>query len=224
MKKIKFLVVLAILAVSSLSLSAQQRDHHGISLQLGGVLPLQEFSATPAHVIPGINDPQFNHHGAAMFGASFGLKYNYVFDFGLGVFVSADAMWNAMNRNIRTTYDNASCTKPMYVNVPIIVGANYVTDFSDVVDVWAEAGVGVNLFYKTTEGWSNALVKYDMNCNFAAEAGVGVTFIDLISIGAHYYWLGNQSVKVQGITYDETYVTPSKMKMGAMMFKLGFHF
>lgn len=224
MKKIKFLVVFALLAGSLFAVSAQERDHHGFSVQLGGVLPLQEFSAAPIYCIPGKNPPEFNHHGGAMFGASLGLKYNYVFDFGLGVFVSADLMWNALNKDVRAFYDDASCTKPTYVNVPLIVGVNYITDFSDVVDVWAEAGVGADLFFKTAEGWSNNLCKYDMNAAFAAEVGVGVTFIDLISIGAHYYWMGNQSVKVKGETYDEVHQPAHRMKTGAMVFKLGFHF
>ena len=63
-----------------------------------------------------------------------------------------------------------------------------------------------------------------MNAAFAAEAGLGVTFIDLISVGIHYYWLGRQSVKVDGVTYDETYVIPNKMKVGQVAFKVGFHF
>lgn len=222
MKKFRLILVVALLFGGMLTVSAQQRDHHGISVQLGGILPLQDFSASQSYVLPGVNG--LGNNGCAMFGASLGLKYNYVFDFGLGVFVSADLMWNALNKNIRDQYDNVSCTKPMYVDVPIMVGVNYVTDFSDIVDVWAEAGLGANLFYKTTEGWNNNTLSYKMNAAFGAEVGAGITFIDLISIGVHYYWLGKQSIKVDGVTYDETYVVPHKMKMGAMAFKLGFHF
>ena len=112
----------------------------------------------------------------------------------------------------------------MYVNVPVLVGVNYVTDFSDIVDVWGEAGIGADMFLKTPEGWSNAKTKYSMNAAFAVGVGAGVTFIDLISVGVHYYWLGRQSVKVDGVTYDETYVLSNKMKMGTVAFKVGFHF
>lgn len=224
MKKFRFVLLVALLMAGVMTVSAQQRDHHGISVHVGGVLPIQEFSAAPTYFLPGINDRAFNGHGAAMFGASLGLKYNYVFDFGLGIFASADLMWNALNKDVRKVYDQASCTKPMYVNVPIMVGANYITDFSDIVDVWGEAGIGVDLFLKTQEGWSSNTVKYNMNAAFAAEVGVGVTFIDLISVGVHYYWLGRQNVKVDGVTYDETYIIPSKMRIGMMAFKVGFHF
>ncbi|MBP5556587.1 MAG: hypothetical protein J6X65_02610 [Bacteroidales bacterium] len=224
MKKFGLVLLVALLMGGVMSVSAQQRDHHGISVHVGGILPVQEFNNTPAYFVPGRNDRAFNGKGAAMFGASLGLKYNYVFDFGLGVFASADLMWNSLNKNVRQVYTQASCTKPMYVNVPIIVGANYITDFSDIVDVWGEAGIGCDLFLKTTEGWSGNTVKYNMNAAFAAEVGAGVTFIDLISVGVHYYWLGRQNVKVDGVTYDETYIIPSKLRIGQVAFKVGFHF
>lgn len=224
MKKFSLVLLIALLMGGVMSVSAQQREHHGISVHLGGILPVHQFDNTPIYVVPGANSRHFDGHGAATFGASLGLKYNYVFDFGLGVFASADLMWNMMNKNVREVYNNASCTKPMYVNVPIIVGVNYITDFSDIVDVWAEAGIGCDLFLKTQEGWSNSTIKYKMNAAFAAEVGAGVTFIDLISVGIHYYWLGRQSVKVDGVTYDETYVIPNKMKVGQVAFKVGFHF
>lgn len=224
MKKFGLVLLIALLMGGVMSVSAQKTDHHGISVHVGGIMPVHEFHKTPAYVVPGVNSRNFDRHGGATFGASLGLKYNYVFDFGLGVFASADLMWNMVNKSVREVYNNASCTKPMYVNVPIIVGVNYITDFSDIVDVWAEAGIGCDLFLKTQEGWSNSTIKYKMNAAFAAEAGLGVTFIDLISVGIHYYWLGRQSVKVDGITYDETYVIPNKMKVGQVAFKVGFHF
>ena len=224
MKKFSLVLLIALLMGGVMSVSAQKTDHHGISVHVGGIMPVHEFHKTPVYVVPGVNSRNFDRHGGATFGASLGLKYNYVFDFGLGIFASADLMWNMVNKSVREVYDKASCTKPMYVNVPIIVGVNYITDFSDIVDLWAEAGIGCDLFLKTSEGWSNSTIKYKMNAAFAAEAGVGVTFIDLISVGIHYYWLGRQSVKVDGITYDETYVIPNKMKVGQVAFKIGFHF
>lgn len=223
MKKFSLVLLIALLMGGVMSVSAQQREHHGISVHLGCIMPVHEFNDTHLPIVPG-NYRSFDGHGAATFGASLGLKYNYVFDFGLGVFASADLMWNMMNKTVRREYDNVSCTKPMYVNVPIIVGVNYITDFSDIVDVWGEAGIGCDLFLKTQEGWSNSTIKYKMNAAFAAEVGAGVTFIDLISVGIHYYWLGRQSVKVDGVTYDETYVIANKMKVGQVAFKVGFHF
>ncbi|MBO4645208.1 MAG: hypothetical protein J5642_01700 [Bacteroidales bacterium] len=229
MKKFRTIFVVSLLMICALSASAQKRGNN-VSIRVGGVLPLQEFHATPAYVVPGnaleaaVGKTPLHNTGAASFGATLGVKENYIFDFGMGIFLSADLMWNMINKSVSKVYDQVSCTKPMYINVPIIVGLNYVTDFSDIVDVWAEAGIGADMFYKTQEGWSNALIKYDMSASFAAMGGAGVTFIDLISVGINYYWLGKQSIKVNGVTYDETYVTPNKMKSGVLTFRVGFHF
>lgn len=220
-------LILAIAMIFSFSANAQRHEGFGGSVRLGGVLPMQDFAATQAYVVPGING--LGNHGCAMFGASLGLEGQYMFGLGrdaggLGIFLSADAMWNALNKNIRDQYSKVSCTKPTYINVPILLGVKYISDFSDVVDVWAEAGVGVNLFKKTTEGWNNSTVSYDMTASFAAGAGIGVTFVDVVSIGVYYNWLGKQKIKVEGITYDETYVVPHQMKSGVMDFRIGFHF
>jgi hypothetical protein len=221
MKKFRLILVVALLLGGMSTVSAQEYERHNISIHLGGVLPLQEFAANGGHpVFIGA----FGDRGYATFGASLGLKYNYIFDFGLGVYAAADGFWNMINKPTSDMYDKVSCTKPMYINVPILAGVNYVTDFSDVIDVWAEAGIGANLFFKTPEGWNDNLIKYQMTASFATGAGVGVTFIDRISIGAHFYWLGNQRIKVKDIDYDETYIVAPRMQTSMMVFKVGFHF
>ena len=203
-----------------------QNSKSGVSIQLGGILPSVQFDNTPSLVIPGPNS--FGNAGGAMFGASFGLKYTYTFkktsieDLGLGIFVSADAMWNAMQKDIRTKYDNVSCTKPMYVNVPIMVGASYTTQFSDVFGIWVEAGLGVDLFYKTPEGWKNNMLDYKLNAEFATEVGAGILLAKTVSLGAHYYWLGTHDVRVKDDNINLTFANP--LKVGVWAFKLGFHF
>ena len=52
MKKFRLILVVALLLGGMLTVSAQQRDHHGISVQLGGILPLQDFSASQSYVLP----------------------------------------------------------------------------------------------------------------------------------------------------------------------------
>lgn len=216
---------LVILMCGTLSFANAQKS--SFSIQLGGLLPIGEFASTPAYVIP----TALGTHGSAEFGASLGFKYNYIFcnhrgnPLGIGVFGSADLQWNYVNKDVRTVYDNESCTKPMYANVPIVVGVSYTSPtFGEVIGIWGEVGIGADLFWKTTEGWKDAEIKYDMGAQFCTEVGIGIKFIDLISIGVHYYWLGNQSVKLQDpiIPYDENN-TP-KMKVQNIAFKLGFHF
>lgn len=199
----------------------------GVSLHLGGLLPLKPLSENPLYMAP--TNPTTD--GSAMFGASLGLRYNYRFintrieDLGLGIFLSADLMWNALNKETRDAYDAVSKTKPMYVNVPIVLGLSYTTTFSDVFAIWGECGVGCDLFKKTTEGWSSRTTSYKMNPAFAVEAGIGVMFIELISIGVHYYWLGNHEVAVDGEDGSLSAPgIPDKLRTQQMAFKLGFHF
>lgn len=220
----KNLLLIILMFGTLTSLRAQKSS---FSIQLGGLLPLGEFAEAPAYIIP----TQLGTHGTASFGASLGFKYNYIFSnyrgnpLGIGIFGAADLQWNYINKDARAIYDEASCTKPMYVNVPIVVGVSYTSPtFGEVVGIWGEVGIGADLFMKTTEGWKDATIKYDMGAQFCTEVGIGVKFIDLISIGVHYYWLGNHALKVKNsnIEYDENN-TP-KMKIHNIAFKLGFHF
>ncbi len=231
MKKV-LLIVFALLLGAATTVSAQYTKT-GLSFQLGGVLPSLEFDDAPAGllgtgvVIPGTNS--FGKGGGAMFGASFGVKYTYMIknkerqDIGLGVFLSVDAMWNAMNKDLRGRYDSLECTHPQYVNIPIMAGVSYTTQFSSVFGIWVEAGIGADLFYKTTEGWKNNTTEYKLNAEFAMEGGVGFIFNRTVSLGAHYYWFGTHDVRTKKQIND----MPNNsypMKMGVWAFKLGFHF
>ncbi|MBO7490953.1 MAG: hypothetical protein J6T59_00775 [Bacteroidales bacterium] len=231
MKKIS--IVLAALLMCFSVCSFGQTTKAGLSFQFGGILPMGEFHAQPTGlpivgVIPGINS--FEHNGGAMFGASFGVKYTYSFqntkmeNSGLGIFVSADGMWNALNKDLRDKYDSWNVTKPMYVNVPIMAGISYTTTFSDVFGLWAEAGLGADLFFKTPEGTENTLTKYKMSPEFAFEAGAGILLVRTVSLGAHYYWLGSHNVKVQEGSLFENSQPSYPMNIGVWAFKVGFHF
>ena len=224
MKKIRNFLVAILLIASFSTVSAQEKI--GLSIHLGGALPMGQFTVSPSYVVP----CSLGNKGSATFGASLGLRYNYTFantrieDSGVGIFLSADAIWNYINKDVRTVYDNASCTKPMYLNVPIIIGGNWMSDFvNSPVNIWAEAGIGCDLFLKTQEGWKNNLVSYKMNPEFACEIGFGVMFIKTISLGVHYYWLGKQEIRVKGVEYGG-FLTPPTMAIHMMEFKVGFHF
>lgn len=225
MKNIRnFFVVIILLITSFSTISAQNKS--GVSIHLGGALPLGQFTQTPAYIVP----CALGDKSSAIFGASFGLRYNYAFigthieDSGFGIFLSADAMWNYVNKDVRDKYDSYKCTKPMYINVPIIIGGTWMSDFQySPVNVWGEVGIGCDLFLKTKEGWNNALVSYKTNPEFACEAGIGVIFARLVSIGVHYYWLGKQDIKVEGVDGNGFTAAPS-MAIHMMSFKVGFHF
>lgn len=221
MKRKSIILALA-LCLGLFSLSAQNKS--GLSVHFGCVKPGSQFNDVPELVVPGLNT--FGSAGGAMTGASFGLKYTYNFKntvmekSGLGVFFAADGFWNAMNKDLRNQYDNVSCTKPMYINVPLQIGFNYTTP-GRIFNVWAEYSLGADLFMKTQEGWNNNTIKYQMNTEFATQVGFGFMFVKTVSIGAHYYWLGNHDVRAKS---ESLFNPASTMKTGAWVFKLGFHF
>lgn len=225
MKNFRNFIVAILLIASFSSVSAQ--DKIGLSIHLGGALPFGQFTATPSYVVP----CALGDKGSAIFGASLGLRYNYTFantrieDSGAGIFISADAMWNYINKDVRNAYDRVKCTKPMYLNVPIIIGGTWMSDFvNSPANIWVEAGIGCDLFLKTTEGWKNATVSYKMNPEFACELGLGVMLIKTISVGVHYYWLGKQDVKVKDVDYGDGFHVAPQMAIHMMEFKVGFHF
>ena len=134
-------------------------------------------------------------------------------------------MWNYINKGVRDAYDLVSCTKPMYINVPIIIGATWMSDFvNSPVNLWVEAGLGCDLFLKTTEGWKGNTVSYVMNPEFACEGGIGIMLVKTVSIGVHYYWLGKQDVKVKGVDYGDGFHAAPQMAIHMMAFKVGIHF
>ena len=172
-----------------------------------------------------------NNKCGAIFGASLGLRYNYTFpgtrieDSGVGIFLSADLFWNYINKTTRTKYNEYSCTKPMYINVPVIIGGTWMSDFvNSPVNIWAEAGIGCDLFLKTTEGWSGNTVSYSMNPEFACEGGFGIIISRLVSVGVHYYWLGKQDIKDKETDYSDGFHTAPQVAIHMMAFKVGFHF
>ncbi len=186
-----------------------------------------QFTASPSYIVPCALDDK----GSAIFGASLGLRYNYTFantrieDSGAGIFIAVDAMWNYINKDVRDAYDLTKCTKPMYLNVPIIIGGTWMSDFvNSPVNIWAEAGIGCDVFLKTTEGWKGNTVSYVMNPEFACEGGFGVIFLKTYSIGVHYYWLGKHEIKAKNRNYGDGFLAAPQMAIHMMEFKVGFHF
>ena len=133
-------------------------------------------------------------------------------------------MWNALQKDIRNEYDKLNLTKPMYVNIPIMVGLNYTTQFSNVFGLWAEVGIGADLLIKTPEGFKDNLAHYKMSAEFAAEAGAGIILGRTITLGAHYYWMGNHDIFMKTNIDIPALNPPTPMKVGVWAFKLGFHF
>lgn len=220
-KTFLFLLVIGFAAFSTLF---AQHNGEGLYLKLGSVFPSREFNNVPDLVLPGQNS--FYSDGGAMTGASWGLKFNYEFsgtdieDWGLGVFLSAECMWNTLKKGLKKQYEEVSCKKPMYFNIPILAGISYTTP-GEYINGWVEYGLGADILVKSKEGWKNNMVKYKPGVSFAMQCGAGILLVDAVAIGAHYYWLGKQNVTA---TSGQVINTSSIMKSGVWTVNVDFIF
>lgn len=156
--------------------------------------------------------------GAGM-GFNFGLKMNFTIPSvkGLSVIATADFLYNGPNSDVKDWRDDAvddelsnsrvedyTITLPKYINVPIMIGANYEYGVTDAIKLWGEGALGFNIgmitkcseHFEADDGSEeNFELSYKSNTSFAFQIGAGVMFSDRFSIGVHYYALGGQKVK-----------------------------
>lgn len=155
----------------------------------------------------------------------------------------------------KESYD-VKLSLPNHINIPIMGGLNYEYDFSDEVDLWAEFGVGINIGMLTDivleSSWrynydnsagdfkgdnsyeykSQNKIEFDVKPSFAFQLGAGIKVLDKISIGFHYYSLGNR--ELTGRYYQDAepagkssvnYVDDNKtIKTSIVSIRLGYHF
>ena len=230
MKTFKTLVLLFAVVIGSMSIANAQFRHGenggDFSINFIGALPVGDFSNTSASIpLLGIKGPSTmlfgEANGNASMGAGFGLKFDYRIALGISAYISADAIWNQLNADMRASYDLVSKTKPNYVNFPITLGAGYQCFFGKVFGLYANVGAGVGLLYITPEGWSDELTHFKLSTAFSWQIGGGIMLGEHVSLGAHYYMLGNHKIGSD----DSIIPIPDRQQnMGIMAFKLGVIF
>lgn len=97
---------------------------------------------------------------------------------------------------------------PSYMNAPLMLGLNYGFFKKKAVSLWIEAGAGCN-FRSITDNsveWTGKLplneenshvsskTSYEVNTTFAWQAGLGVSLVNTITLGLHYYGFGDAPV------------------------------
>ena len=230
MKTFKTIVLLLAVIIGSTSIANAQFRHGeeggDFSINFIGALPMGDFSNASASLpFLGIKGPSTmlfgEGNGNAAMGAGFGLKFDYRIAFGISAYISADAIWNQLNADMRASYDAVSKTKPNYLNFPMMLGVGYQCFFGKVFGLYANAGAGVGLLYLTPEGWSDELTHFKLSTAFSWQAGGGIMLGEHISLGAHYYMLGNHKIDAE----DSLIPIPARQqKMGIMEFRLGVIF
>ena len=157
--------------------------------------------------------------GAAI-GFNAGLKWYFnVGVKGLGVMLSLDGFYNGPNSDLKADYRNGQWSgdyvsgsfsynaTPKYINVPAMLGLNYLYTINPQLGIYAEAGVGGNMRFITEMESVGTLIvgpiessvkttqKYDNAFSFAFQAGLGFEIAKNLRIGCSIYNLGKADVK-----------------------------
>ena len=228
MKTLKTLLLAIAILFAGISASYAQfmtpESGASFSLKLFGAMPMGDFgnNSTLYTLAPSILNP--TSAGNVDMGAGLGFKVEYQFNFGLGIFIGADAMWNQLNQEARTKYDALKKTKPNYINFPIMIGVDYQCYFGHVFGLYAEGALGANLMYVTPEGWSDNLTEFRLSTAFAWEAGGGILIGKHLSLGVHYYALGDHKIEIKDAPAILSTATSRMQKVDVLTFRLGLMF
>lgn len=215
MRKLRILLF-ALLGVIGLQGMAQSRG----AMFLGATMPLKEYAKFDGFD----NFALFNagNNAGAAVGFNLGLKWYYnVGVEGLGVMLSLDGFYNGPNADLKLAYreQQGQLGNPIlshsfiynatssFINVPAMLGVNYIYRFSPQFAIFAEAGAGANLRFITglesvrddavlsIETRTRTFIKYDNVFSFAYQAGFGIEIAKVFMLSFGFYDLGNGIVK-----------------------------
>ena len=169
--------------------------------------------------------------GGAGVGFNAGLKWYFnVGVKGLGVMLSVDGFYNGPNSELKTAYREQETNydgqfidgsfkynaTPKHINVPIMLGLNYIYHVNPNFGIYAEAGVGGDMRFITKMesvnqgsllGAQNKVTTtqtYDMGFGFAYQVGAGFEVAKNLVIGCSFYDLGKTQVKGDATTITKT--------------------
>ena len=268
-KKLACMAMVASLAVSTAMAQDTQTKNTDskkveYSIYFGASTPLGSFGQAPT---PELFPVEFFHtklawndditYGDADFvGANIGVKakYNISGLKGLGIIATADVLFNtAADFYIKEVDEDEDFLSEYfystYINIPVMVGANYNYAINDKVSIWGEAAIGANLRIITSDIFDDKRsygmdiidyteINYDNCFTLGFQAGLGVKLKNKYSIGLHYYNLGNKAVtekyteiidftNASGHHYvniiDEPHTKPP-LKTTMLLIRFGYHF
>lgn len=211
MKKIVKIFALTVLMIMGGQAMAQI---HG-AMFIGASFPMKNFKAFEANSFALAANGE--DAGAAL-GFNTGLKWYFNVGVpGLNVLLSVDGFYNGFNADAKDFYkerqslldsfgSNVSLTSPKYINVPAMLGLNYIFHINPQFGIYVEAGAGGNARFITqySEKYTdllnvkhNATVDYQTGWSFAYQAGFGIEVARSLVIGCSYYNLGKTPVSAE---------------------------
>ena len=214
----KALVVVVLLLIGSQAM-AQVRG----ALFLGAAIPQKDYAVFNNFNDFALmsNDPDDDYAGDGV-GFNVGLKWYFnVGVKGLDAIVSVDGILNGANTKLKNAYRDSESSyagpfvggsfqynaTPKFINVPAMLGLNYMYHIHPNFGVFVEAGAGANLRFildkeTVTKGYllgMETIVKdfqyYDQAFSFAYQAGIGIEVSKNLVVGCNFYDLGAADVK-----------------------------
>ena len=221
MKKIKTMVLLSLLLIVGGQMMGQTRA----AMLIGASMPWKDFAE-----FDGFNEFALSSENAVYGGAGVGFNVGLKWYFnvgvkGLDIMLSVDGLYNGPNETLKTAYRNKEGgfvneyvegsfiynSTPKYLNVPAMLGVNYMYYFNPQFAVYFEAGAGGNLHLITKKETVGEMIisevetkvrtiqDYDATFSFAYQAGLGIEVAKNLIIGCSYYNLGSAPVKGQEV-------------------------
>ena len=220
----KKLVKLFALAAVMLLCGQSMAQTRGV-MSLGASFPMKDYAD-----FDGFNEFALltydEDDGGAGLGFNAGLKWYFNLGVkGLGVMLSVDGLYNGPCADLKDAYRNSEIemsnslvsgsfsysSTPKYINVPAMLGLNYIYRFNPNFGLFVEAGAGGNLRFITEmvtvaknealgfESKTTVINQYDKVFSFAYQAGIGIEVAKNLVIGCSFYDLGNGTVNMTEI-------------------------
>ncbi len=233
MKKCRILVAAVAALMVSFGVANAQT-----TVSVGVALPQGDFGSQVYGPDFALSYPNGTVGGAAT-GFQIGLKQQFKVPLiGLSFFASADFMYNGLAESFKSDAVLTEVTYPNYINVPLMLGANYQFNFTPLLGIYVEAGAGLNArFITKSETTTNAVVTnvtttttYSPAFTFAYQFGAGVKLVKLVSVGVNYYSLGSAPVKGKasgsalGVSGETSEITRGTLNPGILALRVGFSF
>ena len=256
MKKLRLLVMSLLLVVGGQAM-AQTRG----AMFLSAAFPMKDYAEFDGFDEFALMSNDNDDAGAGI-GFDVGLKWYFnVGTPGLGVMLSVDGIYNGPNADLKAAYREATGSTgtdwlsgsfsykstPRFINVPIMLGLNYIYHFNPNLGIYVEAGAGGNMAFTTTmestgklnilgiETQQTTTQKYDMGFAFAYQAGIGLEVAKNLVIGCSFYDLGKTQAKGEQVikskntittntTTEKNYLTLGTVHPYMIMARIGFSF
>lgn len=223
MKKIVKVLALAAMLVMGGQAMAQTRG----AMFLSASFPLKdyaEFDDFSDFALTAVDDDADDCGAGIGFNVGFKWYFNVGVE-GLGVMLSLDGFYNGPNPDLKTAYRNKEGMfdgqiytssfgynyTPRFINVPAMLGLNYIYHLNPNLGIYVEAGAGGNLRFITDMEYvteksldilgitinsdTKVTNNYDKAFSFAYQVGAGIEVAKNLVIGCSFYDLGKADVK-----------------------------